>query len=207
MQKSNLLIVLAISLLVALPACAEPEPATVEVTREVAVPQTVEVTREVTKIVKEVVKETVEVVVTATATPRPPATATPERTMEDYQSGLAEAIVSDLEGLSDVERVNLVRWSEGHLKIELQTLWASRDRQEEVSWTVTRLLADPLADVSETQRLSLTGSKELTIELTTYSTNGDYRYQSETDFSTLVRIANRSISREEWIQAANAGFR
>ncbi len=76
MRTRNLLVVLAITLLVVLPACAEPEPQTVEVTREVEVQQTVEVTREVTRIVEETVE--VEVVVTATPTPMPPATATPE---------------------------------------------------------------------------------------------------------------------------------
>lgn len=72
MRKRNLLFVLTITLLVVVTACSEPEPEPVEVTRQVAVPQTVEVTREVTRIVEE------EVVVTATPTPTPRATATPE---------------------------------------------------------------------------------------------------------------------------------
>lgn len=74
MQKRNLFVVLAIALLVMLSACAEPEQETVEVTREVKVPETVEVTREVTRIVE----QTVEVVVTATPRPTPRPTATPE---------------------------------------------------------------------------------------------------------------------------------
>lgn len=81
MQKRNPFVVLAITLLVVLPACAEPEPQTIEVTREVEVPQTVEVaqtvevTREVTKIVEKVVTEEVEVtrVVTAEPTSKPTA--------------------------------------------------------------------------------------------------------------------------------------
>jgi hypothetical protein len=74
MRKRSVLVVLTITLLVVLPACAEPEAETVEVTREVPIPQTVEVTREVTK----VVQQTVEVVVTATPRPTSRPTATPE---------------------------------------------------------------------------------------------------------------------------------
>jgi len=209
MQKQSQFVVLAIVLLTILPACAAAEPPTVEVTREIEVPQTVEVTREVTRIVEEVIKETVEVevVVTATPTPPPPATATPERTMEDYQSELTEALVSDLEELRDVERVTSVQWQQGLLAIELQTEWASQNRQPAVSWTVVSLLANPLANTTEVVRTNLTGSEDLTLELTTYSTNMGYRYKSETDFGTLVRIDNRAISYEEWIQEANAGFR
>ena len=96
MQKSSPLIVLAIASLIVLSACAEPTPQTVEVTRQVGVPETVEVTRQVTRIVEKIVEETVEVtrieqvVVTATPTstsvpsPTPSAapTARPEPTAE-----------------------------------------------------------------------------------------------------------------------------
>lgn len=166
-------------------------------------PQTVEVTREVTRIVE----QTVEVLVTPTPTVPPPATATPERAMEDWQSEIGEALISDLEGFDDVERVNLVRWDTGLLEIEVNTVWASRDNQPEVSWNIVTTLADVLTQMTEGQRMTLTGSRNLTLRLTTYSTDGDYRYVSETDFSTLVKLDSRSISYEEWIQAANAGFR
>jgi hypothetical protein len=205
MRKRSLLVVLTITLLVVLPACAEPEAETVEVTREVPVPQTVEVTREVTKIVQQTVE--VEVVVTPTPTPLPPATATPERTTEDWQSEIGEAIVSDLEGWDDVQRVNLVRWSEEGVEIELHTVWASRDNQPEVSWDIITVLSEVWADMTEGQRVTLTGSEDFTMRLTTYSTDGDYRYVSETDFDTFVKVNNRSMGYEEWVQAANAGFR
>jgi hypothetical protein len=81
MQKQALVVILAITLLIGLPACAEPEPEKVEVTREVALPQTVEVTREVTRVMEKIVRETIEVTrieqVVVTATPEP-ATPTPE---------------------------------------------------------------------------------------------------------------------------------
>jgi hypothetical protein len=205
MRKRSLLVVLTITLLVVLPACAEPESEIVEVTREVEVLQTVEVTREVTKIVKETVE--VEVVVTVTPTPTPRATATPERTMEDYQSEIGEAIISDLEGWDDVQRVNLVRWGEGWVEIELETSHYTRDTQPQVSWDVASIFAEAFAEMSEGQRVALAGSEDFTMRLTTYSAEGDYRYRSETDFDTFVKLSNRSIGYEEWVQAANAGFR
>jgi hypothetical protein len=84
MQKHGLLAVVALALTVTVSGCAEAKLVTVEVTREVKVPQTVEVpltvevTREVTRIVEQTVMETVEVVVTATPTLPPPPPGTPE---------------------------------------------------------------------------------------------------------------------------------
>lgn len=205
MHRIRRLVIVAITLVVVLAACAQPDPEIVEVTREVEVPQTVEVTREVTRIVEETVE--VEVVVTPTPTPAPPATATPERTTEDWQSEMGEAIISDLEGWDDVQRVNLVRWSQEGVEIELHTVWASRDNQPEVSWDIVSVLSEVWADMTEGQRVNLTGSEDFTMRLVTYSTDGDYRYVSETDFDTLVKVNNRSMGYEEWIQAANAGFR
>jgi hypothetical protein len=78
MQKQSLVFVFVIVLFV-VSGCAEAEPRTVEVTREVQVPKTIEVTREVTKIVEHIVKETVEVVVTATPAPSPEPTSPPRQ--------------------------------------------------------------------------------------------------------------------------------
>lgn len=201
--------VLLVTVLLSLMACSPPEPVveTVIVERTVVseIPITVEVVREV-EVTREVIRE-IEKVVTATPRPTTAPTPAPARSMEDVQADLAGAIVSDLEKLDDVERVNLARFDTGLLEIELSTIWAGDDMQPEVSWKIINLLADPLAQTEPGQRLNLTGSEELTIHLTTYSTFGDDRYQSETDYATMVKLANRSLSYEEWVQVANAGFR
>jgi hypothetical protein len=47
----------------------------------------------------------------------------------------------------------------------------------------------------------------LFIEITTFSTNGDDRYYSLTDFSTFPQIYDRIISYDEWVNAVQAGFK
>lgn len=142
-----------------------------------------------------------------TGKPVPSPAPTPQLTMEDYQSDFRRDIISYLEGLYDVERVNLVRWDEGLLEIEVKTRYHSHSNQPDVSWQIIVAMADGLAGLSPSQRMALTGSEGLYIELTTYSTDGGYRYRSQTEFDTLVRLNNRAIGYEEWVQAANAGFR
>jgi hypothetical protein len=200
-------------------ACAAPAPMEVEVTRLVEVTRAVEVevTRavrvevEVTRVVP--VPQTVEVevpvtvVVAPSRTPTPRATATPTRSMADIQADVADAFVRDLEEFDDVERVNVVRFAPGRMEMELYTVWASQDSQPNVSWTIVTTLASALADLTPGQRINLTGSEELVFALTTYSTDGDFRYQSETDFATLEALASRSMSYEEWLAASGAGFR
>jgi hypothetical protein len=78
MQKQRVIVALAVALVVMVAGCAEVEPQTIEVTREVEVPQIVEVTREVTRqvtqVVQEVVTEEVEVTRLVTVAPTPTAT-------------------------------------------------------------------------------------------------------------------------------------
>ena len=203
--------------LLSLVSCGSAEPIveTVVVKETVVseIPVTVEVTRiaeiQVTRLVEVKVTRLSEVerIVTATPRPTPRPTSTPERSMEDFQADVGQALISDLEELGDVERVNLVRFDTGLLELELVTVWASRDRQPEVSWTVVTMLARVFADTTPGQRFNLTGTEDLSMRLTTYSTDGDYRYISKTDYPTMVKLNNRSISYEEWVQAANAGFR
>ena len=120
---------------------------------------------------------------------------------------MSEAIISDLEGWDDVKRVNLVRWTEQGVQIELQTIWASRDNQPDVSWDIVSIFSGVFADWDEALRVALTGSETFTMKLVTYSTDGGHRYVSETDFDTLVNVNNRTLGYQEWVRAANAGFR
>lgn len=142
-----------------------------------------------------------------TSPPPPSATPQPELSMEERQTALTQAIIGEVEQLYDVDRVSLVRFGTGFLEMEVFTAWASESRQPPVSWTIVNMLADALAATTPNQRLNLTGSEDLLLRLTTYSTNAEYRYKSETDYSTMVKLNNRSISYEEWLQLANAGFR
>jgi hypothetical protein len=55
--------------------------------------------------------------------------------------------------------------------------------------------------------MRLGGGDDFIIHITTYSANGDYRYQSDTDFDTLMKLHDKQITYEEWVVASNAGFR
>jgi len=79
--------------------------------------------------------------------------------------------------------------------------------QPDVSWKVITKLAGVSAGFSTTGRTRLTGSEEFVIELTTYANGGGYRYISSTDFRTQVGLTARTVGYEEWVDAANAGFR
>ncbi len=93
------------------------------------------------------------------------------------------------------------------LEIELKLRWASQDRQPIASYNVVNMIAGGLLIEEGMELLDMMKITSPTIKITTYSTDGGYRYKSETSFETLQKIFNKSISYEEWISAANAGFR
>ena len=103
-------------------------------------------------------------------------------------------------------RVNLVLFQTGLLEVELGNLYHSRQHQPEVSWYAIIMLADLFAATTPEQRIGLTGSEELAVRLTTRSGGLDYTYRSQTDYATMVRLNKRSISYDEWVQIAGAGF-
>ncbi len=127
--------------------------------------------------------------------------------MEESQASVTQPAINVIELASGVQRVNLLRWSTGQLEVELSTIYSSRGNQPDVSWNVVTLIAEVFSALGPGQRFNLTGSEDFVFSLTTYSDNGDYRYYSETNYETFVRLNNRSISYNEWIEASVAGFR
>jgi len=194
---------LLIILVIVLAACGQAPTQTVEVVSVERV--TVEVTRivtkeiEVTRLVKEEKKSE-----TPTKNAYVP---TNTRGVEDSKAFIREGLVDAFETLTDVEKVNLARYDKGVFEVEVQTAWASQDKQPIISWMLVDLLAYVFGDMEPGQRITLTGSEDFTMVVTTYSTDGKHRYKSETDFATLEKVNNQSISYVEWIILANAGFR
>lgn len=218
---NKLFLIVTLSTVAMLVACAS---GPVEATRiveaetevEVEVTREVEVKVEVTRVVEveiEVTREVeVEVEITREVEVTPKPSPTPEPiSYEDYadwRNEVADTFIRGVETLGDVERVNLVRFLEGVMEVELNTKWASRDSQPEVTWAVVTGLASVAEDDMDIAwRKKAVDSEDFTLLLRTYSTNGDYRYQSETDYDTLMKLANRSMSYDEWVEAANAGFK
>ena len=167
----------------------------IEITK--LVPQTVEVTRlvEVEKIIE----------VTSQSEPTP--TTIEDETVEEIKQEWNQDVITLLEKLDYVGRVNLVQFIEGGFVIELQTLFQIQNYQAEASYEIVTMLSEVLTIWDPQTRLKLTGSEELTLILTTFSANGENRYVSETDFETMEKVRDRSISRDEWVILANAGFR
>lgn len=139
-------------------------------------------------------------------TKRPTITASPQ--VEKTLEAIRIDIVDMLEKLGDVERVTTVRPGNDSLEIELKTIWASKDRQPDVSFEVMQILALVFGNVSEDRALLfVTGSPQhFSILLTTYSVDGNYKYSSLTYYDTLVKLYNKRITYDEWMNEAGAGF-
>lgn len=144
-----------------------------------------------------------------TSPPAPTDTESSPQTVEEIGRELLDLTTEFVEGVDGVEAVNLMRFKDGSLDIELRTMWASKDRQPDVSFDVIRLIAEGFIQggFSESGLLKLTGGDSFSVHLVTYSTDGDYRYESETDYETLQQLESLAISYDEWVAAANAGFR
>jgi hypothetical protein len=155
--------------------------------------------------------------VTTSPTIQPSATARPTNTprpteeqsisVEEAQSRFTKIVVDYLEDASDIERVNLARFDDGVFEIELHTAWASKDSQPDVSYDTVQFLAVAIGGVDDEKMIQMAGGDHFVFSLTTYSTDGDYRYRSETDLATLRKVEARAISYEEWVEASGAGFR
>jgi hypothetical protein len=155
-----------------------------------------------------------------TNTPGPTRTRVPTRTftatvsIEQSRSDFIFIITAALQegikqGVLDIESFDTVRIANGRLEIEATTKWASQDRQPVVSRDIVQYcLAVMVPGVLTAEEAAyLVGSDKFTVNLVTYSTDGDYRYESTTDYDTLVQVKNKSITYDEWVTASNAGFR
>lgn len=190
-----------------LTACAKTE--TIEIVKTVEIEKIVQV--EITRLVKIESTTIVEKIVTATQkptiTPKPTSEKSLEEVMKQNQESVSKQIISDLESLDDIDRVNLIRFEGNELFIEYSLVWASRDSQPISTWDVITYFSSVMSKLSQVELVSLVGSEEIIINTVSYSTDGDYRYQSKTNLETLRKINNRQISYDEWTIEANAGFR
>jgi hypothetical protein len=150
---------------------------------------------------------------TNTYTPKPTYTRgptnTPPKTREEIRSEFVQLWADYLPvSVSDVETITTSRINNGRLEIELKTMWASEDRQANVSYEIIQALAEILVDgMPPKTAAEIVGSDEFIVDLVTYSTNGDYRYESTTNYDTLLKVHNKSITYDEWVATSNAGFR
>jgi len=140
-----------------------------------------------------------------TATPKPMFTQTPKPSLEEVRKNLLTSIIDGLSEFTDIESVTSARFNNGALEIELKTIWASQERQPVVSFTIVKSLSEAFAKLNK-ENLEVVVGGPFTINLTTYSVYEEYRYTSVTDWDTLVKLAKKSISFEEWVLLSSAGF-
>ncbi len=147
---------------------------------------------------------------TSTALPRytaaPRMTNTPRTPrIELLRSNLLDAVASELLGIEHVSSVSRVRFNEGALEIKLETKSLSQDQLTEVSWVVVRMFSTQLVGIGKETLEAVAGGPPA-IALTIFTAEGNYRYESVTDWDTLTRLAAKTISSEEWMVLSEAKY-
>ncbi len=154
----------------------------------------------------EIAPPAVTIISLPTAIPAPAETPRPTTHFDEARQNLLKAVETDVTGYSGVKNVTLARFNNGVLEIELTTKWTSQDSSRDVSFAVIQALADSFATFDR-DVLEYLAEGVFKIHLTARSSTGAYRYQSVTDWDTLKNLANRAISREDWVTAAGAAFK
>lgn len=154
---------------------------------------------------------------TTTTTAAPAATTTAAPDVATVRADVIDLIIGGLKrGTGVFERVDLVNFDgAGTLKIEGHVRWASQDRQPEASCESIGFLATifgpmPLAPKElqpwlEEKPTALFGGEPM-IHIVTVSANGDHRYESLTDWETLMAVDARQLDCDGWASASGAGF-
>lgn len=207
---------IVIWLLIALTACSagpktQTETPDIQATIDAGIAQTqkAEINRQPTETLEPTKIETPE----STATPNIiyvtlAPTSTPEAAPQDqFLDIIKEALIIN----KDIEKISAVTGDNGTLKIEVFNRWVSKDSQPIVSYDIITVLADVFVNSSKTENdlayYCGNGSEPFRIDITTYAKDGDYRYKSLTDYQTIMKIGNKALTYEEWINLSNAGFK
>jgi len=143
---------------------------------------------------------------TINSTIEPTSTVSPQDITNTLLDGVEILVLEMAE--DDVDSFNLKRMNENVMEIELKTRWASKNSQPDVSYIVVRWIsffANALLDPDSNFKEIYPDGFDLS--LTTYSVNGDYKYSSFSNFDTLLKVYNKSISYNEWVQLSSAGFK
>jgi len=132
----------------------------------------------------------------------------PAQSLEEIQADFRDAVIRYMESIYEVGSVTLVRLQPGELVIELRTQYSARSNQPDVSFIVTRGLADAFieGELTREKAATITGGSDFQLNLTTYSDDGDYRYHSISTWELLELLAQRAVSYGEWAAGSNAGF-
>ncbi len=149
---------------------------------------------------------------TATTSTTQPTTTSTTVDVAAIRTQFVDVVVAGLEDATgssgEFERVDRIAFEEGVLEIEGHLRWASKDRQANSQWLSIGFIAEffSLLEFKDLQAVILFDGPPR-IHLVTVAADGDYRYESITDWQMLKDIGNRSLSFEGWVESAQAGFR
>lgn len=174
---------------------------------------TFELTRQVNQTKNAAYQETQNV--KQTSTPRPTKssttipTSTPKPSIEDLREELKNILINFLDDVYEIDNINLILFDgNGTLEIEVRTTYASQDHQPDTSYVIIQQLAFVLTEgLGDRAAAIIFGGDTQIIHLVTYSTMGDYRYESYTNWNTSKKLHDKEISYEEWVTEADAGFK
>jgi hypothetical protein len=139
-------------------------------------------------------------------------TAQPTKTSTPDVDTLIEDLIVDISDVileyTDVESITTIRKGSKSFEIEVRTMYASKDRQPDVSFQIIKLLAEIFGDVDEDRLINLVegDTPHFSVSLTTYSVDGDYKYSSLTYYDSFQKLFKKQITYEEWVEVAGAGF-
>ena len=142
-----------------------------------------------------------------TSTPVPPPSATPTLTRGAVRQHFLDGMTRVIQAVPGVAQVDLVMALSDGISIYLSTRSALSYEQPPVSWAVIQALAQSYGSRNKADLTAVLGNSDLTIYLTTTSSEGIYRYGSTTSWSTLVSLAKHLLSYDNWVSQASASFK
>lgn len=153
---------------------------------------------------------TTTVTLRSTQTQNPTMTSTATMTNEHAAETLKGGIQAMIEVMlaDDIETINLIRFNDDVLEIELKNRWSSRDLQPDISYKAIQWIstfASRWEEGDSSWRRAFPDG--FSVDIQTYSATGGYPYHSYTTFKTLREVNEKKISYQEWVEASQAGFK
>jgi hypothetical protein len=199
MKRIILVVLIAISFV--LSACG---PNQADLAKYISQTQTAMPTPTSLPTIKKLPSETPTVEPSPTETITPQNTPTKETTLKDIKDSIEKYLLI-VDGVKSVTMINI---GTGEFNIEFTETWASKDRQPPVNFEVIRGLSQALTMGGKQKLLDkFGGNNDFIVKLTSYSSDGGYKYSSETHYNTMEKLANKDISFDDWVSESGAAFR
>jgi hypothetical protein len=141
--------------------------------------------------------------ITQTPTPDPILNST----LAIARNQMTTALTEWLKSQPVVSYLHTVQFKDNNIQAELRTCYATKERQPEVSYQIIQGLADMLSGLSMEHSMLLANGGVLSLDLITYSIDNLFKYESVTTYPTLLMVASKSITYDDWVRVSGAGFK